>query len=698
MDHDGSNLSKSSHELMLAHTPVGLGLFDAGDFRLLDMNDAYCRILDRCLEPHWKQGRIIGFAFTDWLPGVQNTSLVSIFQTVVETGIPFRNGEFAFSTAGQDFTYWNWSLDPIFDGDHQVTYLQHSMLDITTQVRMRLKAEERERAIQESSLLNENERRRLTVVETVARSVRVSLDVEYVGRAAVQSIMEHFSPLRVSIHVADPVRRMLKLLSRAGSSNDEAAFLQLQQVPYESPLLLTQARHRREPLVIEDEQIAPVNTILESTLTTTRHLVRGYVCIPLWFHDYFEGALTAVFTTPIAASGVEVKMLADCGVYIAFALAHARMHAEVEHERTRFHRILDQMPEGIVLFDAPTLCIQYANEVAAHILGVPLQTLIGKDIAWLAELTHVNDAQRRPLAPISYPAVHALRGETLMNREGIITRPDGSTVTTLSSIAPLRAADGRVLSVISVFQDITDRKTVEQQKTAFLSIASHELRTPITSIQAYAEILQGLLRSGQSLDQPRIKRATGVMIEQSRRLTRLVEEMLELSRIEMSQLSLRLVPYDLVAALAQLIDEQALVAPKHHLRLVFKGISETEQLIGLFDADRMEQIVHNLLSNAVKYSAMNSQIEIGLHYMSEEREEVLLWVKDYGIGIDEAELPRIFDRFHRVRSIDPSISGFGIGLFLVKEFVRRHGGRVWAESRKGQGSTFFVLLPLHRAM
>lgn len=693
MAYDASNSPQKYREALLAHGPVCLALFDAHDLRLLAMNAAYETLLKLFAEPD-RASRAIGEPLSSWGHTLEAAGVPTIFRTVIQTGIAYHNREFGIHTLKQGTTYWDWSLEPLFDEQKNVVQLHLTAMNITQHMRERQHIQQTGSLLLEAQQTAEGERKRLEVVETVARSVQASLDIAHVGRAAVDSIQAHFSALRVAIHTADAEQQVLHLLQAYTAPGNEAAFTSLQRVPYTSQLLIARARHRREPLVIEDEQTALVAGIVESDMNVLRAYIRGYVCVPLWFHEEFEGTLTAVFENPIRVDGPEVRALADCGMHIATALAHARIHTEVERERFHLHQVLDQLPEGILMIEAPDARISYANEVAARIFDVPLSTIIGHDIMWLSQQTTATTLDNRPLVPDNYAAIMALRGEVVRQKESVINRRDGSAVVTLASTVPLRSSAGTITETVTVFQDITERKSVEQQKNEFLSIASHELRTPITSIQAYAEILQRLLTRGSQLDIERVLRATHVMIEQCHHLTRMIEELLELSRIETARLSLQPEVYDVIAALRRFIENHALIAKRHQLRLILDVPPLLDELLVFLDKGRMEQVLNNLLSNAIKYSMVGSEVEIGLRYHAETPTELLLWVKDQGIGIAAEDLPHVFDRFHRASSLDRSITGFGIGLYLVKEFITRHNGRVWVESTKGKGSTFWIRLPL----
>jgi signal transduction histidine kinase len=170
--------------------------------------------------------------------------------------------------------------------------------------------------------------------------------------------------------------------------------------------------------------------------------------------------------------------------------------------------------------------------------------------------------------------------------------------------------------------------------------------------------------------------------------------MLDISRLENDSLEIEVLPHNLLALVEKVVAIQKVTHKKHVLHLVLNGVQADEKLMACIDEHSIMQVLDNLINNAAKYSAANSNIEVGIRHSSDSPNEVLLWVKDEGIGIASDELPHIFKRFHRAKNIDRSISGLGIGLYLVHEHVSHHRGRVWAESTQGAGSTFYILLPL----
>jgi signal transduction histidine kinase len=183
-------------------------------------------------------------------------------------------------------------------------------------------------------------------------------------------------------------------------------------------------------------------------------------------------------------------------------------------------------------------------------------------------------------------------------------------------------------------------------------------------------------------------------MEQSQRLARLIEAMLDLSRIENVQLLINPAMHNLLATITHTVKTQAITSKRHTIRLTLDGLQPGDRLMAYYDEDRIDQVLNNLISNATKYSSPGSEIEVGLSFTEKKSRQALIWVKDHGVGIASSELPHIFKRFHRASNFDRSISGLGIGLYLVQELMTRHGGKVWAESIEGHGSTFYVTLPL----
>lgn len=221
----------------------------------------------------------------------------------------------------------------------------------------------------------------------------------------------------------------------------------------------------------------------------------------------------------------------------------------------------------------------------------------------------------------------------------------------------------------------------------FLSIASHELKTPLTSLVGYAKLLQGLSSQGAMFTE-RGQRAIRIIVEQSDRLSRLIHALLDISRIRTGRLDIERAPIDITTLAHRVTEEVQMTLEQHTLTTSYPD----EALIIEGDALRLEQVLHNLIQNAIKYSPDGSPIHVSIE---RQDERACILVRDHGIGIAPESLPQLFQPFYRApQTADWQIEGMGIGLYMVKEIVLLHGGDVDVTSQEGAGSTFTIWLPL----
>lgn len=258
-------------------------------------------------------------------------------------------------------------------------------------------------------------------------------------------------------------------------------------------------------------------------------------------------------------------------------------------------------------------------------------------------------------------------------------------------------------------QDVIEaQKELDRLRDQFLSTASHELRTPLTSIKGFAQILQRNLikmqryipREGEirpALNLEREMRLSSNIVHQSNRLISLIAELLDISQVSSGQLELVYTPnVNIVELVRQVVLEQQDITANHVL--IFEA--DQAEISGRVDETRIEQVITNLISNAIKYSEVGKPVIIGVKYKAGRADaklgaEAVIWVKDEGWGINPEQQERIFEQFYRIRAADdPKTEGLGLGLYISQEIVVRHGGRLWVESKPGEGSTFYFSLPL----
>ncbi|NJO03851.1 MAG: hypothetical protein HC880_21210 [Bacteroidia bacterium] len=242
--------------------------------------------------------------------------------------------------------------------------------------------------------------------------------------------------------------------------------------------------------------------------------------------------------------------------------------------------------------------------------------------------------------------------------------------------------------------DIHEQKQVEKQKDQFINIASHELKTPLTSVKAYVQLAHNLL-SNQNGE--RVKSEQSLILENylynaSRavdKLDKLIYTLLDVGQIENAKIEFRWELIDIDNFTCEIVQHFLLIAP-HHI-LVCEGY--TGQVI-LGDRLRLEQVLNNLLSNAVKYSPKGKKVKVLLQ--AGDRAFVSISIRDEGIGIPADKLNRVFDRFYKVNN-DSSSTGLGLGLFISREIILSHQGKIWADSVPGEGTTIQLTLPVWQA-
>ena len=360
----------------------------------------------------------------------------------------------------------------------------------------------------------------------------------------------------------------------------------------------------------------------------------------------------------------------------------------IEAERDRAHALLRSFIEsvpGVVYAKDITGRLIMGNRGVADLLGVPQEAYLGRtDVELLAD-----KAQAEAVMANDRRIMMSGRAEQL---EETIYFADGTPATWLSTKAPMRDANGQVVGLIGTSLDITDRRRMierleesDRRKDEFLAMLAHELRNPLAPIGTAAELLR------LAPDNPaRVQAAAQVIHRQVAHMTSIVDDLLDVSRVTRGLVAFEREPVDLRAVLAAAVEQtEPLLRARRHT-LVLESGDVPAVVVG--DRHRLVQVVANLLNNAVKYTPDGGRVEVGLVASGEE---VVLRVRDSGVGMDARLLPRVFDLFAQgERSPDRSQGGLGIGLALVRSIVQAHGGRVTAASAgPGAGSTFEVTLP-----
>lgn len=344
--------------------------------------------------------------------------------------------------------------------------------------------------------------------------------------------------------------------------------------------------------------------------------------------------------------------------------------------------VLDNTNNGIVLV-GPDRTLLYANRRMGELFGVDLRGAIGHNQGGVI----AEQIMQRVADPEAFRQrllhLYEHLDETAVDEVEVV-RPVRRTLERYS--APVYKEEGGLLGRIEVYSDVTEVRDLQRNKDEFLSLVSHELKTPVTSIKGYAQLLQRRARREQLPEQTRT--AYQVIERQAARMQELIDTLLDLTRLETGRLVLRtkvMVLNDLVERAVQ----SARSTTDHHQ---FELHLPSQEVSVQGDGPRLEQVLASLLTNAVGYSPDGGIIAVRL----EQTDTVArLSVSDQGAGIPPDALPRVFERFFRGAD-GPEQSGMGIGLYIARGIVEHHGGSISVESKLGQGSTFTVTLPLVR--
>jgi len=402
-----------------------------------------------------------------------------------------------------------------------------------------------------------------------------------------------------------------------------------------------------------------------------------------WIQKPFRQLLTSImemargdFSKPVPKQkNPEMDQLAKVFNYMAKEMDHLKQLdiSEIINDKNKTETILRNIADGVVVTD-PKDCVLVINTVAEEWFGLkeadvrmrPIQECI-KDKHLAGMLHKVKDGSLHASTEFSYWGLGI--------REKIFQ----------AHAARVQNVEDQLVGVVTVIRDVTKEKEADQIKTELVSMVAHELKSPLTSIYGFSELLLDA-----KFEDPETKKYVRVILNESNRLTELVNKFLDLSRLESGRTEIQKAPFDLVQLIENLAITYVGLADKKSIRFVTE--IEPHLPLALGDHNLIEQVLVNLYTNAVKYSPENSKIGIEV---KEDENRLVVSVIDNGYGIPKDALPKIFNKFFRVPDSDDleRPEGSGLGLALSKEIVEQHGGKITVTSRLGVGTIFSFTIP-----
>ncbi|MEW8979538.1 MAG: response regulator [Symbiobacterium sp.] len=351
-------------------------------------------------------------------------------------------------------------------------------------------------------------------------------------------------------------------------------------------------------------------------------------------------------------------------------------------QATRLRALLDSVDEAIIMFDTEGTCV-VANHQVRSILGLPAEEVVGQSMHQLhsqaLRVLGTGGAFRWNPGPEGGPPID-------LETNVIETREERPRVLH-EFAAPVQDADGRVIGRIYVYRDITKETELDRMKTEFIATVSHELRTPMTSIKGSL----GLVLGGAAGELPGEARdLLTIALNNTDRLIRLINDILDISRLEAGKMEIRRAPVRVADAVRRAVEEMEGFARQRSITITTDVPEDLPRVMA--DSDRLHQVLDNLLSNAVKFSPQGSEVRVRARA---EKGVVRFDVIDHGPGIPPEHTKAIFDRFYRVdNAASRKTGGTGLGLAICRAIVEEHDGEIWVESTVGKGSTFSFTMPV----
>lgn len=567
-------------------------------------------------------------------------------------------------------------------------------------------------AVQNARLYQEarEHAKEMTLLYETAQHISAVLDQDALLAEIIAQVRRVFGYQIVSIHLVDEQTGQLVLAAHHGV--DTALFQQALQETEGEGVVFWVLRHGQTALlpdVTRDARYVPYAVGIRSELTIP--LIGGEQAIGVFnveseqlnaFDDNAVRLLTAL-THQIAGALVNARLFANVRRQAA---ALAEMTHTLKAEKSTLNAILRNIADALIV-SAPDGEVILVNPAFEYMFDRPATEILGNTLATC----------------IAQPALVRLIANALEEHTATFTAeiPLPARRTCKAAATAIRE-ESQILGVVTVVRDVTHEKAVEMMKTEFISAVSHELRTPLTSVLGFTKLIRRIVDKdivpATPADNKRAQRALrrvgtnlDIIAVESERLTRLINDVLDISKMESGKVTWHDEPFDLTTLLHQMADEAQALAADKELTVIAKLPDAPLTLVA--DQARVRQVLHNLLTNAVKFTPAG-QISLTLrpllpgevvhHWTAPDPPAdgaapytgVLCTVADTGIGIPAAALPRLFQRFQQIVG-DPLVdkpSGTGLGLAISREIVTHYGGVIWAESAAGSGAIFNFALPL----
>lgn len=404
------------------------------------------------------------------------------------------------------------------------------------------------------------------------------------------------------------------------------------------------------------------------------------VGLPLTTQKRLVGGIFIFRSSPNIFSTNDRLILSSFANQAAIAVQNAQLYQQVIREKKRTDALLDSAADGFLILN-PDLSIKLVNDAFSRMLSLNRDEIPGKPHEEIIKWKKIDNGSSLEEAvaggwPLTSHATLYVEGDILCGLENQ-TLPIGITY------APLMSENGQLLNIIASVRDITRFRQADELKSTFVSIISHELKTPVALIKGYVSTLR---RDDARWDRKVVDESLQVIEEEADHLSELIENLLDATRLQAGGSAIRKSDVSLPELAKMLADRFQKQTNSHRIETDFPG----DFPIILADEDRIKQVLSNLISNAMKYSKEGIIILSG----SRRKDQVIICVSDQGPGISSNDIPHVFDRFYRANEMAKKTKGAGLGLFLARSIIEAHQGKIWVDTGAQKGARICFSLPI----
>ncbi|MEI7989221.1 MAG: ATP-binding protein [Chloroflexota bacterium] len=440
-------------------------------------------------------------------------------------------------------------------------------------------------------------------------------------------------------------------------------------------------------------QIQPMDNPVHTELPQVQELIQelnssaslGFLAsvgLPLVVFERLIGVIFIFRSYMGVFSSDDYALLQAFADQAAITVNNAQLYTQVSHEKQRMDALLDTVADGILILSANRK-IERTNPAFERMIGISRKEIIGKSHETIVHWKHRRHGMTLEEAEAGgWP----LTPEAILYTEGNLERKDGTDLPVGITYAPLLSGTNALLNTIATVRDITRFREAEEIKSTFISVVSHELKTPVALIKGYVATLR---REDASWDQAIIKDSLQVIEEEADRLAELIENLLDASRLQAGGFKLNLAQVNLEQLFQRIINKfRQSTVDMAKFGFISDFPNNFPTILG--DENRLTQVINNLISNAIKYSPTGGEVRVNGQV---RQDVVIICISDHGQGISPADAPYIFDRFFRASESSRKTKGAGLGLYLTRSIIETHGGSIWVDPHYNDGARICFSLP-----